>query len=66
VIDAGFAERIVEASEKLRALNDQYSALLKHSGDTLRMFAGLFRTYSAPMRVPQSGRISTNNWSCEL
>ena len=66
VIDAGFAERVAEASAKLRGLNDRYSALLKHSGDTLRMFAGLFRGYSAPMRVPQSGRISIHNWSCEL
>ncbi|ADW70900.1 hypothetical protein [Granulicella tundricola] len=59
--DAELTGRIAAASVALVALNKRYSALLKHSGDTLRMFAGLFRSYTG---TTQPGMLST--WSCEL
>jgi hypothetical protein len=47
-------------------LNKRYSALLKHSGDTMRLFAGLFQSYSGPRPQAAAGRLQVNTWSCEL
>ena len=61
LIDAEFAERIVAASSILLKLNRRYSALLKHSGDTLRLLTRLRRGYRGHN---QPANIHT--WSCEL
>src|SRR5580698_4611764 len=44
--DAELSSRIQTAAESLLVLNKSYSALLKHSGETVRLFAGLFRGYA--------------------
>ena len=61
-LDPDLASRIKEAALTLNTLNQTYSALLKHSGDTLRLFAGLCRSYSGPVAIQP--RVHT--WSCEL
>ncbi|RXH57250.1 hypothetical protein [Granulicella sibirica] len=65
-VDAELAERIKTAATTLLLLNKSYSALLKHSGDTLRLFAGLFRSYSGPTQHAATVRVNHRTWSCEL
>ena len=65
-IDAELAARINAATDKLVTLNQRYAVLLKHSGETMRLFAGLFRSYSD---LPEQGSVTPSNlrtWSCEL
>ncbi len=63
--DAELEDRIQEAALALGALNRRYSALLEHSGDTLKLFAGLFRTYAGPdPMVARQSSVST--WSCKI
>lgn len=62
--DLGF--QIEEAIEAVLLLNQRYAALLKHSGETLRLFAGLFRSYQGPT-VPAKGiQANLQTWSCEV
>jgi hypothetical protein len=64
--DAELSSRIQTASESLIVLNQRYSALLKYSGETVRLFAGLFRDYAG--HTPLGAGMGTNlhTWSCEL
>jgi hypothetical protein len=64
--DANLQERITDATATLVTLNRRYSALLKHSGDTIRLFAGVFRSYPGlpETKTGFGGGVST--WSCEL
>ena len=57
---------IKAATESLLILNSRYSALLKHSRETLRLLAGLYGSYRGS--VQQSPRIqaSLQTWSCEI
>ena len=50
----------------LVTLNKRYSALLKHSGETMRLFAGLFRCYSDMPEQGSGFRNNVHTWSCEL
>jgi hypothetical protein len=65
-VDADLAERIKVASYTLNSLNKSYSALLRHSGDTFRQFAGLFQSYTGPMQQTSAPRVNVSTWSCEL
>jgi hypothetical protein len=58
-------ERIEDAKAKLLKLNRNYSALLKHTGRTVRMFAGLAQCYAG---YPHAGASGTpqRTWSSEL
>lgn len=60
------AAQIRAAAETLLVLNRNYSALLKHSGDTLRLFAGLFRGYHGSAQSIAGNQASLHTWSCEL
>jgi prophage DNA circulation protein len=64
--DAELASRISEATATLMTLNRRYSALLKHSGDTMRLFAGLFRSYAGYTPQGSVGSTQLHTWSCEL
>ena len=59
-IDDALAERILAASNILLKLNRRYSALLKHSGDTLRLLTGVTRGYHG-QSFP-----ALHTWSCDL
>lgn len=59
--DAELMERILTASGILLKLNRRYSALLKHSGDTLRLLSGLSRSYRGHMQAS-----ALHTFSCEL
>jgi hypothetical protein len=59
-------EEIQAATQTLLMLNRQYSALLKHSGNTLRLLVGLFRSYHGPDQVNSGLNPNRQTWSCEV
>jgi len=65
-LDENLAARILAAATHLNVLNQRYSALLKHSGETMRLFAGLFRSYSERGQQSAGSPITYRTWSCEL
>ena len=65
-LDPDLAGEIREAAETLVVLNRNYSALLKHSEDTLRLFAELFRCYQGSAQSPAGNQAGISTWSCEL
>ncbi len=65
-VDKDLASRIDAATAALVVLNKRYAALLKHSGDTMRLFAGLFRSYSDHPEQESGMRTNHHTWSCEL
>jgi len=64
--DVELEERISVATANLVSLNKRYSALLKYSGDTVRLLAGLFRTYNGSAHQAGAMSASYHTWSCEL
>lgn len=58
-------DRIQKAADALNILNRRYSALLAHSGDTLKLFAGLFRTYTGPATAA-AHQTNISTWSCNI
>jgi hypothetical protein len=68
--DSDLAAEIEAAARSLLILNDRYAALLKHSGETLRLLAGLYRSYRgpAPLASGAQANLEANlqTWSCEV
>ncbi len=63
--DEQLRARLKDASRTLHLLNKQYSALLEHSGETLKVLSGLLRTYSPPTPSNRfEPRVQT--WSCTV
>jgi hypothetical protein len=60
------AVEIEAATESVLVLNSRYSALLKHSGDTLQMLAGLYRSYRGFAQSSSGMQASVPTWSCEV
>ena len=65
-VDADLSVRIAAAGDALQTLNKRYSALLGHTGDTMRLLARLLGGY----HVPASAGLAANpanlsTWSCE-
>ncbi len=60
--DSDLDARILIAAESLQALNERYAALLKHSGESVRLFAGLCQSYrglsSPPTALAAASRCS--------
>ncbi len=65
-IEAELAGRITAAAKQLNLLNTRYSALLKHSGDTMQLFTRLFQSYSGSPHCPVRSQTNLHTWSCEL
>lgn len=59
-------ERIKAAVSNLLTVTRQYSMLLKHFGQTARLFAGMFRSYGGASGIDLHRRRSRDTWSCEL
>jgi hypothetical protein len=64
--DSDLSFQIQEAIGAVLLLNKRYAALLKHSGETLRLFAGLFRSYQGPTQPTSGIQVSFQTWSCEV
>lgn len=64
--DPLLVERTTAAISALDAATRHYSILLKHFGETARMFAGMFRTYGGPASSGTYLQKSQGAWSCEL
>jgi hypothetical protein len=65
-LDGDLAARIQAATAHLASLNRRYAALVKHSSDTVRLFAGLFLPYAGNARQGSQMRTHLHTWSCEL
>jgi hypothetical protein len=65
-LDPDLASEIREAAETLIILNRNYSALLRHSEDTLRLFAELFRCYEGTAHSSRRHQTGPSTWSCEI
>jgi hypothetical protein len=62
--DRALTNRIRIAAELLLDLNQQYAALLKHSGESVRLFAGLCRSYTGHFQSPAEMGANRPGWSC--
>jgi len=58
--------RISAATTTLIHLNKRYSALLKLSGDTLELFAGLLRSYTGTTNLAAMLSANYRTWSCQV
>ena len=63
--DYALAERIQVATSSLRSLNDRYAALLKHSGESIRLFAGLCQSYQGLQEPSSADSATRTGWSCK-
>ena len=63
--DQALAARILMASASLRELNKRYTALLKHSEESVRLFAGLCRSYTEHFERSAALSTSRPGWSSE-
>lgn len=64
--DPLLASRIQIAVSALSAANLRYSRLVKHFGETTRVFAGMFRPYGGPAKAGSYLQRSQSAWSCVL
>ena len=65
-LDSDLASEIMAARDSLVLLNNNYSALLKHSGETLRLLAGFNRSYRGFAQPASDTRATRPSWSCEI
>ena len=63
--DSDLAFQIEEAIAAVLLLNKRYAALLKHSGETLRLFVGLLRSYQGSTQPTSGIQANLQTWSCE-
>ncbi len=63
--DSALDQRLRAATTTIRTLNARYSALLRHSGESLRLLACLSGTYAGRSQ-PSTGRPKQQTWSCEV
>ena len=62
VLATRFRAAVADLDHELRC----YSMLLKHFGETSRIFAGMFRSYGSSARIGSPFPKSQSAWSCEL
>jgi hypothetical protein len=63
-VERDLARRIRRAAESLQACQRTYVALLKHAGDSSRMFDGLCRSYNGPIDQSTGMYLRRSSWSC--
>ena len=65
-MDADLAGRINAAAHALQTLNKRYSALLAHTGDTMKLLARLLGGYRASALTGSAAeQANLSTWSCE-
>ncbi len=65
-MDADLTARIAAAGHTLETLNKCYSALLGHTGDTMRLLARLLGGYGTPVSAGLAANLADRStWSCE-
>ena len=66
-VDPDLTARIAAAGVTLQSLNKRYSALLGHTGDTMRLLARLINGYRTPASAETAaGQAKVSTWSCEV
>ena len=65
-VDADLSARIAAAGDALQSLNKKYSALLGHTGDTMRLLARFLGGYGTPASAGlAASQANLSTWSCE-
>ena len=65
-VDADLSVRIAAAGDALQTLNKRYSALLGHTGDTMRLLARLLGGYHGPASAGlAASQANLSTWSCK-
>lgn len=65
-VDADLEGRIHAAGHALQTLNKRYSALLVHTGDTMKLLARLLGGYRASTSAGSAAdQVNLSTWSCE-
>jgi len=64
--DTSIRTRIRVAGDKVRELNQNYSALLRHSGRSIAMLASLCRSHTGHFQEAHGPRSKHQTWSCEM
>jgi hypothetical protein len=65
-LDSAVGQKIRAAGGAIRELNQQYAALLKHSGKTIALLALLCRSQSGRLQEARGPRLKYQTWSCEM
>ena len=65
-LDSEVELKIRAASGAICELNQQYAALLKHSGKTVALLALLCRSQSGRLQEARGPRLKYQTWSCEM
>jgi hypothetical protein len=65
-IDNAVEQEIQTASRAIRELNQQYAALLKHSGRSIALLASLCRSHTGQIQEVRGPRLKHQTWSCEV
>ncbi len=65
-VDVDLMTRIAAAGITLQTLNRRYSALLGHTGDTMKLLARFLGGYRTPIMVVAAGQANRSTWSCEV
>jgi hypothetical protein len=65
-LDPAVGLKIRAAGKAIRALNQQYAALLAHSGKTIALLALLCRSHSGRIQEARGPRLKHQTWSCEM
>ena len=65
-LDSAVDQKIRAAGGAIRELNQQYAALLKHSGKTIALLALLCRSQSGRLQEACGPRLKHQTWSCEM
>jgi len=63
-VDRELARRMKRAAKSLQDCQRTYNALLKHAGDSSRMFDGLCRSYTGPIDQSTGMSLRRSSWSC--
>jgi len=63
-VDRDLTRRMRRAAESLQARQRTFIALLKHAGDSTRMFEGLCRSYTGPIDQSTGTSLRRTSWSC--
>jgi hypothetical protein len=64
--DSAVGVKIRAAGNAIRLLNQQYAALLAHSGKTIALLALLCRSHAGRIQEARGPRLKHQTWSCEM
>lgn len=64
--ESGLTDQIRAASDALQVLNRRYSALIKHSSNSVALMVSLFSSLQGQMQEDGGSRLKQHTWSCQI